>query len=62
MQNVTPVPCKQQHRKSHTGREENGNTNFITIGIVSPAKAPVGRQIHPPNASDPWWRLFSFLH
>lgn len=46
MQNLTPGPCKHQHPKSHTSREENGNMNFITVGIVSPAKVPLRSTHH----------------
>lgn len=48
MQNVTPGPCKIQHPKSHTSREENGNMNFLTVGIVSPVKMPLRSTHHMP--------------
>lgn len=48
MQNVTSGPCKHQRPKSHTSREENGNMNFITLGIVSPAKVPLRSTHHMP--------------
>lgn len=38
MQNVPLGSCKHQHPKSYTSREENGNTNSVTVGIVSPIK------------------------